>query len=105
MLWEAQPNTPLENEELVEAFRSAREEAYRSLIAGAERIQRKAELGGGSKALLEELGKLEREFRAERRRDYFRSPLRQEAASALKAAREAVREGVAGGGVNARSGS
>jgi hypothetical protein len=38
------------------------------------------------------LGKLEREFRAERRRDYFRSPLRGEAAVALKAAREAVRE-------------
>jgi hypothetical protein len=41
--------------------------------------------------LLEQLGKLEREFRAERRRDYFRSPLRGEAAGALKAAREAVR--------------
>jgi hypothetical protein len=41
--------------------------------------------------LLEQLGKLEREFRAERRRDYFRSPLRGEAAAALKAAREAVR--------------
>jgi hypothetical protein len=42
--------------------------------------------------LLEQLGKLERGFRAERRRDYFRSPLRGEAAGALKAAREAVRE-------------
>jgi Protein ChrB, N-terminal len=104
VLWEARPNTPLENKELVEAFRSSREEAYRTLIAGAERIQRKAELGGGSKALLEELGKLEREFRAERRRDYFRSPLRKEAASALKAAREAVREGPEGVDVT-RSGS
>jgi hypothetical protein len=46
-------------------------------------------MGGG--ALLERLRKLEREFRAERRRDYFRSPLRGEAAEALKAAREAVR--------------
>jgi hypothetical protein len=42
--------------------------------------------------LLEQLGKLEREFRAERRRDYFRSPLRLQAAEALKAIREAVRE-------------
>ena len=42
--------------------------------------------------MLEQLGKLERAFRAERRRDYFRSPLRLEAAGALKAAREAVRE-------------
>jgi DNA-binding transcriptional regulator PaaX len=103
-LWEAQPNTPMENKELVEAFLSSREEAYRTLIARAERIQRKAELGG-SKALLEELGKLEREFRAERRRDYFRSPVRKEAASALKAARQAVREGAAGGEADARSGS
>jgi hypothetical protein len=46
---------------------------------------------GGGQTLLEQLGKLEREFRAERRRDYFRSPLRLEAAGALKAAREAVR--------------
>ena len=103
-LWEAQPNTSGENKELVAAFRSSREEAYRALIAGAKRLQRKAQLGG-SQGLLEELDKLEREFRAERRRDYFRSPLRKEAAAALKAARQAVREGgVAGGGIDARSG-
>ena len=47
---------------------------------------------GGGKALGEELRKLESEFRTERRRDYFRSPLRKEATSALKAAREALRE-------------
>ncbi len=104
-LWEAQPNTSAEGRELVEAFRSSREEAYRALIAGAERIRRKAELGGGG-SLLEELGKLERKFRAERRRDYFRSPLRKEAAAALKTAREAVRgEGDAGVGLGARDGS
>ena len=91
-LWQAQPNTSKENKELVDAFRSSREEAYRTLIAGAKRIQRKAELGG-SKTLPEELGKLEREFRMERRRDYFRSPLRKEADSALRAARKAVRHG------------
>jgi len=101
-LWEAQPTTSAEKKELVEAFRSSREEAYRTLIAGAKRIQRKAELGG-SKTLPEELGKLEREFRMERRRDYFRSPLRKEAASALKAARQAVREGAAGEGAESRS--
>ena len=104
VLWEAQPTTSRENEELVAAFRSSREEGYRTLIAGAKRIQRKAQLGG-SQGLLEGLDKLEREFRAERRRDYFRSPLRKEAAAALKAARQAVREGAAGGGVDARSGS
>ena len=104
VLWEAHPTTSRENEALVEAFRSSREEAYRALIANAKRIQRKAELGG-SQGLLEELDKLEREFRAERRRDYFRSPLRKEAAAALKAARQTVREGAAGGGVDARSGS
>src|SRR5215213_8452819 len=91
-LWEAQPNTSGENKELVAAFRSSREEAYTAIIARAKRIQRKAALGG-SKTLPEELGKLEREFRAERRRDYFRSPLRKEADAALKAARKAVRQG------------
>ncbi len=89
-LWEARPGTVAEEGDLVEDFRSSREEAYRSIIAEADRIRRKAGLGGGD-ALLEQLGKLEREFRAERRRDYFRSPLRTEAAAALKAARRAVR--------------
>jgi hypothetical protein len=95
-LWEAKPGTLAEEASLVEAFRSSREKTYRDIIARAERLQRKAEMGGG--ALSERLGKLEREFRAERRRDYFRSPLRLEAAGALKAAREAVRdhEGSAG---------
>ena len=89
-LWEAKPGTMAEEAELVGAFRSSREEAYRTIIAGAERIRRKVEMGG--RTLSEQLGKLEREFRAERRRDYFRSPLRLEAAGALKAAREAIRD-------------
>jgi hypothetical protein len=88
-LWEARPGTMAEEGELVEAFRSSREEAYKAIIARAEHLRRKAQMGG--EALSERLGKLEREFRAERRRDYFRSPLRGEAAGALKAAREAVR--------------
>ena len=89
-LWEGRPGTVAEEAELVETFRSSREKAYRAIIAGAERLRRKAQMGG--KGLSEQLGKLERRFRAERRRDYFRSPLRGEAATALKAAREAVRE-------------
>jgi hypothetical protein len=89
-LWEAKPGTMAEEAELVGAFRSSREEAYRTIIAEAERLRRKAQMGGGG--LSEQLGKLGREFRAERRRDYFRSPLRLEAAGALKAARKAVRE-------------
>jgi hypothetical protein len=89
-LWEAWPGTVAEEGELVGAFRTSREESYRAIIAEAERVRRKAEMGGG-KVLLEQLGKLEREFRAERRRDYFRSPLRAEAATTLKAARRAVR--------------
>jgi hypothetical protein len=89
-LWEAKPGTLAEEAGLVEAFRSSREKTYRDIIARAERLRRKAEMGGG--ALSERLGKLEREFRAERRRDYFRSPLRLEAAGALKAAREAMRD-------------
>jgi hypothetical protein len=94
-LWEGRPWTVAEEAELVEAFRSSREKAYRAIIAGAERLRRKAELGG---SVLEQLGKPERGFRAERRRDYFRSALRLQAAEALKAAREAARvsEGSAG---------
>lgn len=88
-LWEARPGTMAEEDELIEAFRSSREEAYRAITAEAERLRRKAQMGGA--ALSEQLRKLEREFRAERRRDYFRSPLRGEAAAALKAAREAAR--------------
>ena len=89
-LWEGRPGTVAEEAELVESFRHLREEAYRAIIAGAERLRRKARLG--ARAPLEQLHKLEREFRAEKRRDYFRSPLRGEAAQALKAAREAVRD-------------
>ena len=91
-LWEARPGTLAEEGELVGAFRASREETYRAIIAQAHRLGRKAEMGGGG-ALAEQLGKLEREFRAERRRDYFRSPLRVEAAEALKVARRAVRDG------------
>jgi hypothetical protein len=91
-LWEARPGTAAEEGRLVEAFRSSREEAYRKIVAEAERLRRKAQLGGGGEeAPMERLGKLERAFRAERRRDYFRSPLRKEAAEALRAARRAVR--------------
>ena len=96
-LWEAKPGTVAEEAELVGDFRSSREKAYRTIIARAQRLRRKAEMGGGT--LSEQLGKIEREFRAERRRDYFRSPLRGEAAAALKAAREAVRGHEAQAGV------
>ncbi len=88
-LWEARPGTVAEEAELVGAFRASREEAYRAIVDEADRVRRKAAMGAG--ALMQQLSKLEREFRAERRRDYFRSPLRTEAAAALKAARQAVR--------------
>jgi hypothetical protein len=65
------------------------------VIGAAERIRRKAELGGDRDSLLEELAKKEREFRAERRRDYFRSPLRAEAAEALRATRRTLKEDAA----------
>src|SRR5215213_7230165 len=96
-LWEARPGTLAEEAELVGTFRSSREKAYKAIIAEAERLRRKAQMGGGQ-TLLEQLGKLEREFRVERRRDYFRSPLRGEAAAALKAAREAIRDREASAG-------
>jgi hypothetical protein len=95
-LWEALPNTVAENRGLVEAFRAAREEGYGRVIEGAERLWRKAELGGDRAALLEGLARIEREFRVERRRDYFRSPLRTEAAEALRAARRVLKDGAGG---------
>jgi hypothetical protein len=102
-LWEAGPGTVAEEKELVETFRASREEAYQAIIAGADRLRRKAELGGSAN-LSEQLGKLEREFRAERRRDYFRSPLRTEAAAALKTTRRAVREATGGAGTRSAEG-
>jgi DNA-binding transcriptional regulator PaaX len=103
-LWEARPGTVAEEGQLVGTFRAAREEAYRALITEAERVRRKAEMGGGAAALLEQLGKLEREFRAERRRDYFRSPLRTEAATALRAARQTVRDALGHAGMRGAEG-
>ena len=92
-LWEALPNTVAEGRSLVEEFRASREAAYRDLIAAAHHLRRKAALGSDTASLLEELGKVESEFRVERRRDYFRSPLRIEAAAALRAARRVLKEG------------
>ena len=102
-LWEARPGTVAEEKELVETFRASREEAYQAIIAGADRLRRKAELGGSAN-LSEQLGKLEREFRAERRRDYFRSPLRTEAAAVLKTTRRAVRAATGGAGTRSAEG-
>lgn len=91
-LWEALPNTVAEGRGLVERFRASREEAYGALIEAAVRLRRKAALGAGGVPLAEELSRIERDFRAERRRDYFRSPLRKEAEGEIRAARRAVRE-------------
>ena len=92
-LWEALPNTIAEDRNLVEEFRASREAAYRALIGAAEKLRRKAALGSAGAPLVEELEKIEREFRAERRRDYFRSPLRKETAEALRTARRALKGG------------
>ena len=91
-LWEALPNTIAEGKSLVEEFRASREKAYRELIEAAGRLRCEAALGSNNALLIEELGKLEREFRAERRRDYFRSPLRNEVAATLRAVWQALKE-------------
>ena len=93
-LWEALPNTVAEDKFLVEEFRASREAAYKRVIEAAGRLRRKAALGSDKTLLLEELGKMEREFRAERRRDYFRSPLRSEAAGVLREVRQVLKSGV-----------
>ncbi|MGH3148067.1 MAG: Chromate resistance protein ChrB, partial [Rubrobacter sp.] len=94
-LWEAMPNTVAEGRALVEEFRAAREAAYTDLIDAAARLRLKAESGADRPALLEELADLERDFRAERRRDYFKSPLRKTADRAIREARRALKEDVA----------
>ena len=91
-LWEGMPNTRAESKQLAETFRSSREEVYECIIAEAERVRRKAQTGVGA-SLVGDLSKLEREFRAERRRDYFGAPSREKASEALRAARQAVSEG------------
>ena len=75
-LWEALPNTVAENMALVEEFCALREAAYRELIDSAGKLKRKVAIGAGGTVLLEELARIERDFRIERRRDYFRSSLR-----------------------------
>ena len=42
-----------EGRDLVESFRSSREEAYEEIVAGAERVRRKAALDDDREALLE----------------------------------------------------
>jgi DNA-binding transcriptional regulator PaaX len=102
-LWEALPNTVAENGALVEEFLALREVAYRALIESADRLRRKAAIGTGGTALLEELAKLERDFRTERRRDYFKSPLRKVADAAIREARSILKED-AGKGVREDAG-
>jgi DNA-binding transcriptional regulator PaaX len=92
-LWEALPNTVAENRALVEEFRALREAAYRELIDSAGELRQKATIGAGGPVLLEELAQIERDFRTERRRDYFRSPLRKVADAAIREARRVVKEG------------
>jgi hypothetical protein len=92
-LWGAVPNTIAERRDIVERFRASREAAFGALVDAAGVLRRKAAFGVGGTQLREELRKLEREFRAERRRDYFRSPARDEAAGAIRAARAAVMTG------------
>lgn len=90
-LWESLPNTVAEDRELTEAFRASCEEVFGKIIKEAERLRRRAALGSDGSSLLDELGKIEREFRAGRRRDYFHSPSRDEAASILRETRLALR--------------
>jgi hypothetical protein len=90
-LWEALPNTVAENAALVEEFRALREAAYRGLIDAAGGLRQKAALGAGRTVLLDELARIERDFINERRRDYFRSPLRKVADAAIREARRIVK--------------
>jgi DNA-binding transcriptional regulator PaaX len=91
-LWEALPNTVAENAALVEEFRALREAAYRELIDAADGLRQKATMGAGQTSLLDGLARIERDFRNERRRDYFRSPLRKVADAAIRDARRVVKD-------------
>ena len=48
-LWEARPGTMAEEAELVEAFRSSREEAYKAIIARAQRLRPRTTRRGSSR--------------------------------------------------------
>ncbi len=93
-LWEALPNTVAENRALVEEFRAMREAASGALIDTADKLRRKTAIGVGETVFLREVARLERDFRTERRRDYFRSPLRKVADAAIREARRVVKESV-----------
>jgi DNA-binding transcriptional regulator PaaX len=92
-LWQALPNTMGKDKALVEEFRTSREAAYKGLIEAASSLRCRAALESDKALLLEELGKLERAFRTERRRDYFRSPVRGETAAVLREVRRVLKEG------------
>ena len=73
-----------ENAALVEEFRALREAVYKELIDAADGLEQKVAMGAGQAILLDELARIERDFRDERRRDYFRSPLRKVADAATR---------------------
>jgi hypothetical protein len=56
-------NTGAEDRALVEEFRALREAVYRELIDTAGKLRRKATIGAGGTVLLEELVRIERDFR------------------------------------------
>jgi hypothetical protein len=79
-IWLAEPGTRAQQRELVEQMRWASGEEYGKLVAAA--MQARA---GAQGAQRRRLAKLRRELRAVQRRDYFASPERERAVSAVQA--------------------
>ncbi len=94
-VWEAQSLSAEQDRGMVEQFRSEADARYSAIASSARAIRRAA--AGRSRRLrpaqlaqaLRQLRGLDRAFRQERRRDYFRAPARAEAEMAV---REAIRD-------------
>ncbi|MEO7987292.1 MAG: Chromate resistance protein ChrB, partial [Gemmatimonadales bacterium] len=94
MLWEARSLPVGQDSEVVQRFRAEAEERY-AVIAQAARKQAATGKRGGSRAqslekAMQQLRGLERTFRLERRRDYFRAPGRLQAEETVRAAEEEI---------------
>ncbi|HWA57510.1 MAG TPA: Chromate resistance protein ChrB [Gemmatimonadales bacterium] len=100
LLWEASSLGPGQDRTLVERFRADANGRYADIAVAADqlaRLARRRRLGQPTLDQgLQRLRLLERSLRLERRRDYFRAPGREAAASAVATALTAFKERTGG---------
>lgn len=95
LLWEARSFGTAQDAALAAGFRSECDARYAELAAAAAQLARVARrrslTGAAVEQVMQRLRTLERGFRQERRRDYFRAPGRRAAEAVLRASLELVR--------------